>query len=85
MVGERHVGANEYVVGDGLAEDFDAQDVGDYFFRFALQVRVYEGDVVVGDDYVAQGGEAFFYSLFDVSTALGCVLGRMYLYLYFIG
>ena len=55
MVGERHVGADEHVVGDGLAEYFDAQDVGDYFFRFAFEVWVHEGDVVVGDDYVAEG------------------------------
>jgi hypothetical protein len=31
---------------------------------------VYEGDVVVGDDYVAEGGEAFFYSLGIVSYLL---------------
>jgi hypothetical protein len=46
-----------------LAEYFDAEDVSDYFFGFALEVRVDEGDVVVGDDYVAEGGEPFFYSL----------------------
>jgi hypothetical protein len=46
-----------------LAEYFDAQDVGDYFFGFALQIGVYEGDVVVGYDDVSEGGEALFYSL----------------------
>jgi len=55
LVGESHVGADEDVVGNGLAEDFDAEDVGDYFFGFALEVGVHEGDVVVGDDYVAEG------------------------------
>ena len=68
LVRESHVRAHEHVVGDGLAEDFDAQDVGDYFFGFALEVWVDEGDVVVGDDYVAEGGEAFFYSLLFVSV-----------------
>lgn len=29
LVGEGHVGTCEDVVGDGLAEDFDAEDVGD--------------------------------------------------------
>lgn len=29
LIGEGHVGACEDVVGDGLAEDFDAEDVGD--------------------------------------------------------
>jgi hypothetical protein len=52
-VGERHVRTNEYVIGDGLSEDFNAEDVGDYLFGFALYVRVDEGDVVVGCDYVA--------------------------------
>lgn len=55
LVGESHVGADQDVVGDGLAEDVDAEDVGDYFFGFALDVRVDEGDVVVADDYVAEG------------------------------
>ena len=63
MVGESHVGANEDVVGDGLAEYVNAEDVGDYFFGFALDVGVYEGDVVVADDYVTEGGKALFYSL----------------------
>ena len=36
LVGEGHVGACEDVVGDGLAEDFDAEDVSDtVFFELA--------------------------------------------------
>ncbi len=29
LVAKGHVGAGEDIVGDGLAEDFDAEDVGD--------------------------------------------------------
>ena len=61
--GEGHVGAREDVGGDGLAEDFDAEGVGDDFFCFALQVRVDEGDVVVAADDVAEGREALFDTL----------------------
>jgi hypothetical protein len=38
-----------------LAEYFDAQDVGNYFFGFALDIGVDEGDMIVGGDDVAQG------------------------------
>lgn len=63
LVGEGHVGACQDVVGDGLAEDFDAQGVGEDFFGFALQVRVHDCDVVVAADDVAERGQALFYPL----------------------
>lgn len=63
LIGEGHVGAGEDVVGDCLPEDLDAEDVGDDFLAFALEVGVYEGDVVVGADDVAEGGEPLFYPL----------------------
>jgi len=37
-----------------LTEYFDAEDVGDYLFGFALDVGVDEGDVVVRYDNVAE-------------------------------
>lgn len=63
LVRERHVRAGQDVVGDGLPEHLDAERVGDYFFGFSLQVGVDQGHVVVAADYVAEGGESFFYSL----------------------
>jgi hypothetical protein len=60
VVAQGHVGAGENVGGDGLAEDLDAQSVGDDLLGFALEVRMNEGDVVVGADNVTEGGEAFF-------------------------
>ena len=36
---------------------------------------MYEGDVVVGDDYVAEGREAFFYSLFALSILVPILAG----------
>lgn len=58
LVGEGHVAAHEDIVGDSLAEDLYAEDVGDDLFSLALEVWVDEGDVVVGGDDVAEGGEA---------------------------
>jgi hypothetical protein len=63
LVAEGHVAAGEDVGGDGLAEDLDAESVGDDLLRFALQVWVHEGDVIVSADDVAEGGEAFFDAL----------------------
>jgi hypothetical protein len=47
LVGQGHVRAYEDVVGDGLAEDFDSKDISDYFFGFALEIGVDEGNMVV--------------------------------------
>lgn len=55
LVGKGHVRTDEDIVGNGLAEDFDAEDVGDYFFGFALEVRMDEGDVVVRYNYISEG------------------------------
>lgn len=63
LVRERHVAACEHVGGDRLAEDFDAQGVGDDLFGLALEIRVHEGDVVVGADDVAQRGQSLFDAL----------------------
>ena len=58
LVGEGHVRAREHVSRDGLAEDLDTEHVGDELFGLTLEVRVDEGDVVVGAYDVAEGGEA---------------------------
>jgi len=63
LVAQTHVTADQDVVRDRLAEHLDAQDVGDQLFRFALQVRVDNGDVVVAADDVAQCGEALLDAL----------------------
>jgi hypothetical protein len=46
-----------------LPEDLYPKDVCDDLLALTLEVRMDEGDVVVGADDVAEGGEAFFYSL----------------------
>ena len=55
LIGESHVRTDQYIIGDRLAEYFDAQDVGNYFFGFAFEIGVDEGDVVVGYDYISEG------------------------------
>lgn len=54
LVGESHVGADENIVGDGLAENLDTKHVGDDLLGFAFDIWVHEGDVVVADDDVAE-------------------------------
>lgn len=61
LVGEGHVAADEDVVGDGLAEDLDAQHVRHQLLRLALQVRVHQRDVVVDADDVAQRRQPLFH------------------------
>lgn len=76
LVAQAHVAASKHVVRNGLSEDFDAQHVGDDLFRFALEIRVHEGDVVVGANDVAKGGEALFdaLDLYTVRDAVSQVL-----------
>lgn len=57
LVGERRVAADERIAGDGLAEDLDAERVGDDLLRLAVEVRVHERHVVVRDDAVAERRE----------------------------
>jgi hypothetical protein len=39
-----------------LPEDLDLEDVGNDLFGLSVDVRVYEGNVVVAGDNVAEGG-----------------------------
>jgi hypothetical protein len=63
LVAEAHVAASQHIVGDCLAEDLDAQHVGDDLFRLALQIGVHERDVVVGADDVSERGKSLLDSL----------------------
>lgn len=55
LVAQRHVGAREDIVRDGLPEHLDAQYVCYDLFRLAFDVRVDEGDVIVATYDVAEG------------------------------
>lgn len=57
VVAEDTVGADEQVVGDGVAEDLDAEGVGDDLLGLLVEVGVDEGHVVVAGDAVAEGRE----------------------------
>ena len=54
LVGDGAIRADEDVVGDGLAEDLDLEDVRDDLLRLAVDVGVHERDVVVACDHVAE-------------------------------
>lgn len=53
MVRYSAITSHEDVIGDCLPEDFDLQYVGDDLLGFAINVWVYEGDVVVTRDDVS--------------------------------
>jgi hypothetical protein len=57
VVRDRAVGADEDVVGHGLAEDLDLEDVRDQLLRLPVDVGVHERDVVVRGDDVAERGQ----------------------------
>jgi len=63
LIAQRHIAARKHIIRDRLPEHLNAQRVCYYLFCLALNVRVYECDVVVATYYVAEGGEALFYSL----------------------
>lgn len=63
LVAEGHVAADEDVVGNGLPEDLDTEDVGDDLLCLALKIGVNEGDVVVGDDDVTERRQTLLYAL----------------------
>lgn len=55
VVGDGAVTADEDVVGDGLPEDLDLEDIGNYLLRLAVDVGVDEGDIVVACNDIAEG------------------------------
>lgn len=54
LVGECHVRSDQDVVGNGLTENLDAENIGDDFLGFALNIWVDKCDMVVTDDYVSE-------------------------------
>ena len=53
-IAQAHVATSQHIIRNRLAEDLDAEHVGDDLLGLALQVRVDEGDRVVCADDVAQ-------------------------------
>ena len=47
LIRQGTVRSDENVGGDGLSENFDFEGIGDDFFRFTVNIRVDERDVVV--------------------------------------
>jgi hypothetical protein len=50
------VAAYEDVVGDRLPEDLDFEHIGDDLLRFAIDVGVHEGDIVIARNDVPKRG-----------------------------
>ena len=63
LIAKSTVGADKDVAGDGLAEDFDTEDVGDDLLSLAIQIGMDEGDIVVASDDVSEGRETLLDSL----------------------
>ena len=54
LVGECHIGSDQDVVGNGLTENFDAENISDDLLGFALNIWVDKCNMVVTDDYVSE-------------------------------
>ncbi len=76
IVAKGAVSADEDIAGDGLAEDLDAEGVGDNLLRFLavrkkgenadpIQVRMDEGHVIIAGNAIAKRGEFLFHTLND--------------------
>lgn len=63
LVGDGTIASDEDVVGDGLAEDVDLEHVCDDFLGLAIEIGVYECDVVVAGDDVSECGETLLDAL----------------------
>ena len=58
LIRDGTVTSHKYIIGNRLSEDFDLQDVSDDLFRFAIDVRMDEGDMVVARDDVSERRES---------------------------
>ena len=47
LVGKCHIGSDKDIVGNGLTENFNTEDIGNNFFGFALKIWMDKGDMVV--------------------------------------
>lgn len=63
LVGENAVRSDEDVICDSLAEDLNLEYIRDNLFRLAVDIWVYECDIVVARDYISQGAETFLDTL----------------------
>lgn len=63
LVAERAVRPDQHVLGDGLAEHLDAEDIGNDLLRLALNVGVHQRNVVVAANDVAQRRQTLFHPL----------------------
>jgi len=55
LVRDGTITSHEDIIGDRLSEDFDLQHVSNDFLSFAINIWVYEGDIVVACDDVSEG------------------------------
>jgi len=63
LVCDSTITSHKDIVGDRLSEDFDLQDVSNDFLCFAIDVWMYEGDVVVACDDVSERRQSLLYPL----------------------
>ena len=63
LVRDRAVRADEDIFGDSLAEDLDLEDVRDDLLRLAVDVGMYERDMIVACDNVTERGETLLDTL----------------------
>lgn len=63
LVGERTVRSDKDVIRDSLAEDLDLEYIRNNLFGLAVDIWVYECNIIVARDYISQGTETFLDTL----------------------
>lgn len=63
LVRDGAITSHKDIIGDCLPEDFDLQHVGNDLLGFAINVWVYESDVVVTRDDISEGRQSLLYPL----------------------
>ena len=63
LIGDGAVGPNEGIPSDGVPENLNPEGIGNDLLGVTVEVRVDEGDVVVGGDNVPEGGETLLNAL----------------------
>ena len=63
LVTQRTVTSNEDITRDRLPKHLNPQNIPNNLLCLPLDVRVYQGDIIVTCDYVAEGRQTFFDTL----------------------
>mmetsp|Transcript_126212 Transcript_126212/g.188335 ORF Transcript_126212/g.188335 Transcript_126212/m.188335 type:complete len:144 (+) Transcript_126212:316-747(+) len=82
LIGKLAIRPHQRLSSHGLSKHFDAQHVGDDFFRLTIGIGMDQGNVIVGRNDISKGTESFFDALNDdlfgygIAQVLQFLIGR---------